>query len=396
MTLLRLSRFAQLFACCGIALGGAGAASAQSHANSGADYVWQLPGWVPRPVVPADNPMTAEKVTLGRFLFYDKRFSQNGQMACATCHEQKQAFAEKRAVAIGVTLEKHPRNSMSLANVAYVPRLTWANPLLHSLEQQALIPLFGETPVEMGLAGKEDALTRLLKRDPRYEKLFKAAFPNEPGPYTLAHLTRALASFQRSLVSFDSPYDRYRYGGQARAISRSAKRGEKLFFSEKFECFHCHGGINFSDSVKHAKLGFEEVSFHNTGLYNLDGKGAYPAHNRGIMELTLKPEDMGRFRAPTLRNIALTAPYMHDGSITTLDSVLDHYAAGGRAAQKAHGGAANPLRSEFVKGFTLSATERADLLAFLNSLTDARFVTNPAHADPFVFKTPTPKKASNP
>ncbi len=358
-------------------------------------YTWQLPPWAPQPVLPVDNPMSAAKVELGRFLFYDQRLSQTGQMACATCHQQKHAFAEKRPLAIGITLQVHPRNSMSLANVAYVPRLTWANPQLDSLEAQALIPLFGEHPVEMGLAGREAALTRLLARDPRYARLFKAAFPADAEPHSLTNLTRALAAFQRSLVSFDSPYDRYRYGGTKTAISAAAKRGEKLFFSDKFACFHCHGGINFTDSVKHQKLTMsnqEEVAFHNTGLYNLDGRGAYPKGNRGIMEVTQKQEDSGRFRAPTLRNSALTAPYMHDGSIATLDGVLDHYAAAGRAAQPAHGGAVNPQRSEFIQGFTLSAAERADFLAFLHALTDTKFVTNPAHADPFVFKAPIPKK----
>ena len=361
-------------------------------ATASGDYHWQLPGWVPKPLVSPDNPMSASKVELGRFLFYDKRLSQNAQMACATCHEQRHAFTEKRAVALGVTLEQHPRNTMPLANVAYVPRLTWANPLLDSLEAQALIPLFGQAPVEMGLAGREAAVTRLLLRDPRYERLFRQAFATEAAPHTLANLTKALAAFQRSLLSFDAPYDRYRYGGDTRAITASAKRGEKLFFSDKLACFHCHGGINFSDSVKHQKLALEEVAFHNTGLYNVDGKGAYPQRNRGVMELTQKPEDMGRFRAPSLRNIALTAPYMHDGSVATLSEVLDHYAAGGRAALHTHGGNPNPLRGEFVKGFVLSTRERADLLAFLHALTDTSFVTNPAHADPFVFKTTSPKK----
>jgi len=342
-------------------------------------YQWQLPAWAPRPRVPADNPMSPPKVELGRLLFYDKRLSADGSFSCATCHQQARAFTDGRALALGVSGQSHPRNSMSLANAAYNPVLTWADPLQHALETQALVPMFGTAPVEMGLAGREAAVARLMTEDARYARLFHAAFPVEKSPHTLANLTRALAAFERTLLSFDSPYDRYRYGGQADAVSGAVKRGEKLFFSERMKCFHCHGGINFTDTVNHERLEQGEVVFSNTGLYNLDGKGAYPADNTGLMAATGKPQDMGKFRAPSLRNIAATAPYMHDGSVATLGDVLEHYARGGRAAGT---GGPNPLRSDFITGFTMSAQEKADLIAFLESLTDAGFLRNPAFADP--------------
>jgi cytochrome c peroxidase len=183
----------------------------------------------------------------------------------------------------------------------------------------------------------------------------------------------------------NSPYDRYRYGGESKAISAAAKRGEILFNSENIPSFHCHGGINFSDSVMHERLAFKEIAFHNTGLYNIDAKGAYPANNTGLLEITLKPEDMGCFKAPTLRNIALTAPYMHDGSIATLESVIDHYAAGGRTihtGKLAGVGSKNPFKSQFISGFKLTASEKQDLLTFLQSLTDETFTHNPAFSDP--------------
>ncbi|MDB5802821.1 MAG: Di-heme cytochrome c peroxidase [Betaproteobacteria bacterium] len=344
-------------------------------------YRWHLPIWTPGPVVPADNPMSRPKVELGRLLFYDKRLSANGSFSCATCHQQSRAFTDGRALALGVSGEGHPRNSMSLANAAYNPVLTWADPLQHALETQALVPMFSTTPVEMGLAGHEAMIARLLADDARYARLFRAAFPAQKQPGTLVNLTRAIAAFERTLLSFDSPYDRYRYGGQADAISPAAKRGERLFFSEQMKCFHCHGGINFTDTVMHQRLEHPEVAFHNTGLYNLDGRGAYPAANTGLMAVTGKAEDMGKFRAPTLRNIAVTAPYMHDGSIATLGEVLDHYAHGGRAA-------ANPLRSDFIRGFVMSAEEKSDLLAFLQSLTDEGFLHNPAFADPYAATGP--------
>jgi cytochrome c peroxidase len=349
-------------------------------------YRWNLPAWVPKPLVPADNPLTQEKVELGRHLFYDRRLSVNGAMACAGCHVQSRAFTDGRRVGIGATGEAHPRNAMGLGNVAYFSALTWANPALTRLEEQAATPMFGTDPVEMGLAGRETEVESLLRRDPRYERMFAAAFPGDAAPWTIANLRRALASFQRTLVSFDSPYDRYRHGGDARAISPAAKRGEALFFSERLECFHCHGGVTFSDAVAHERLEKPEFGFHNTGLYNIDGRGAYPADNQGVKEKTGLAADMGRFRTPSLRNVAVTAPYMHDGSIATLAAVLEHYRAGGRTLRDGPHrgvGAANPGKSVFVKGFTLTRREKADLLAFLESLTDRRFLTDPAHADPF-------------
>ena len=335
--------------------------------------------------------MSVAKVELGRFLFYDRRLSTDRNTSCATCHQQARAFTDGREVAIGATGEKHPRNTMGLTNVAYMPVLTWANPEQRAMETQALVPMFGEHPVEMGLAGKETEITRLLRRDPRYERLFKTAFTTDADPYTLENLTRALAAFQRTLLSFDAPYDRYRHGGDKSAISSAAKRGEALFFSERLACFHCHGGVNFSDSAVHERLPTPEIAFHNTGLYNLDRKGAYPAGNTGLIEHTGKAADMGRFRTPSLRNVAVTAPYMHDGSITTLSAVIDHYMQGGRTIRSGTDrgrGAANPFKSEFVKGFKLTPTEKIDLIAFLNSLTDKRFLANPEFSDPFAREGP--------
>lgn len=354
---------------------------------SGAAWHWPLPAWVPPPVVPTDNPMSADKVELGRRLFHDPRLSRDGSLSCAGCHDPARAFTDGRAVSPGVTGENGSRSAMSLANVAYLPVLTWQNPQLTSLEVQALIPLFGEHPVEMGLAGREQQLFAMFRGDPTYRRLFAQAFPAEAGQgdtalYSLSTLTKALASFQRSLLSFDSPYDRYRYGGQKSALSAAAKRGEEIFFGEKLECYHCHGGFNFTDNLKHARTPFPEVGFHNTGLYNEDGKGAYPKASPGIVEFTGEPRDAGRFRTPSLRNVAVTAPYMHDGSIATLNDVLrTHYARAGRVVHA--GRAANPLRSEFIAGFEISETEIADLVAFLESLTDERFLRNPAHRNPW-------------
>ena len=348
-------------------------------------YDWNLPEWTPKPIVPANNPMTAEKVELGRHLFYEPRLSVTGEYSCASCHKQSLAFSDGKPVAVGSTDEKHSRNSMSLANIAYNPVLTWANPLMTSLESQALIPMFGEHPIEMGMVGKEQDMIDWMQKDPEYKKMFELAFAEDKEPTNVKNMTKALASFQRSLVSFKSPYDRYRYQGEQNAISPAAKRGEKLFNSERTECFHCHGGINFSDSVVHENLAFTEMAFHNTGLYNIDGKGSYPVPNTGINEITTKPEDMGRFKVPTLRNIALTAPYMHDGSVATLRDAIAHYQAGGRTISEgefAGIGSQNPYKSGFIKGFEITESDINDLIEFLQSLTDEEFITNPEYSNP--------------
>ncbi|MBD2255653.1 methanobactin export MATE transporter MbnM [Nostoc parmelioides] len=349
------------------------------------EYDWNLPAWMPKPIVPADNPMSSPKVELGRHLFYEKRLSITGEFSCASCHIQSLAFTDGKTVAVGATGEKHPRNSMSLANIGYNPVLTWANPLMTKLETQALVPMFGEHPVEMGMVGREQQILTMLRNDSKYRQMFAIAFGESQEAISLSNLTKAIAAFERTLISVNSPYDRYRFGGDSHAISKAAQRGEKLFHSERLECFHCHGGINFSDSVMHDRLAFVEIAFHNTGLYNIDGKGAYPPDNTGVYEITTQPSDMGRFKAPTLRNIALTAPYMHDGSIPTLEAVIDHYKAGGRTIHTgkfAGVGSKNPFKSEFISGFELTEAEKNDLIAFLKSLTDETFIHNPAFSDP--------------
>ena len=347
-------------------------------------WKWDLPDDLPPPQVPADNPMHAAKVELGRWLFYDKRLSGNQTMSCGSCHIQALAFTDGKPRSVGSTGEIHPRSSMSLVNVAYASRLDWANPLLERLEDQALTPLFGDNPVEMGLGGHEDRVVDLL-REARYSRLLAEAFPSDADPHSLLNAVRAIATFVRTITSFDSPYDRY-LAGDASALSDREVRGMDLFFSERLECFHCHGGFNFTDSTTHVNTRVERVGYHNTGLYNLDGYGAYPADNTGLFDMTGERRDMGRFKAPTLRNIAVTAPYMHDGSIATLDDVIRHYERGGRLVEDgplAGDGRLSPFKSEFVNGFELSDDERADLVAFLESLTDASLLGDPRLSDPF-------------
>jgi len=344
-----------------------------------------FPPYVPAMIIPVSNPQTPNKIRLGRHLFYEPRLSVNGTQSCSSCHIQELAFSDGRRHSPGATGELTRRNAMSLTNVGFNASLTWAEPALQTLEQQALVPLTSQHPIEMGFHLQQEQIIESLQQDRIYRDLFVAAFPNQENPVSRRNIVAALASFQRSLVSFDSPYDRF-LQGDANALNDAAKSGLALFFSEKMHCFRCHGGFNFRFTPGHrVELSDQSVAFHNTGLYNLNGLGAYPTEDRGLMEVTGSPDDMGKFKAPTLRNIALTAPYMHDGSIESLEQVIDHYASGGRKITGGHhagDGSRSPLKSPLVNGFTISETEKRQLLAFLASLTDNRFIADPRHADP--------------
>jgi cytochrome c peroxidase len=371
---------------------GVGCGDSDTATTPGA-WVWDLPDTVPEPRVPEDNPMTTEKVELGRFLFYDKRLSANETQSCGSCHIQELAFTDGLPQAEGSTGQIHPRGSMSIANSAYAASLTWANQALVLLERQALVPIFGEEPVELGMANMEDELVRRMQEDARYPEMFAAAFPDEQEPISLDSITKAIAAFQRQVTSFKSPIDRWQQGDRT-ALSESAQRGLALFFggtneagvADAFECFHCHGGFLFSQSSDDAGQVFDQKFFMNNGLYSLDADGSYPAGNQGLYEMTGDPKDKGRFKPPSLRNIAVTAPYMHDGSIETLEEVLDHYARGGRLIESgpnAGDGKDNPNKSAFLNGFVMSEQEKQDIIAFLHALTDQDLLTNPAYSDPF-------------
>jgi len=349
-------------------------------------YSWQLPPGFPTPKVPEDNPITAAKVDLGHFLFYDRRLSINETIACANCHKQNRAFSDGVKTAVGALGGIHPRNAMSLTNVTYNSAFNWANPLLKTLQQQHLVPMFNEFPVELGWSDHEQQILDRLRIDPIYKEKFAQAFPNETEPFSVGSVSKAIAAFVTTLVSGNSAYDKQIYQNQVNGMSDSAKRGMELFNSERLECFHCHGGFNFTQSTNHTKTEFIELEFHNNALYNIGGSGAYPEDGRGLWELTVQTTDMGRFRAPTLRNIELTAPYMHDGSIDTLEEVLDHYARGGRnieTGKYAGDGSRSPYKSDLLVGFVVTDQEKQDVINFLKSLTDWEFVCDTRFSDPF-------------
>lgn len=348
-------------------------------------FLVPLPPGFPAPAVPADNPLTASKVELGRYLFYDRRLSRNETYSCASCHQQARAFTDGRARAVGSTGVLHSRNSMSLANVAYNLSYTWANPGVTTLEDQLIIPLINHHPVELGFGEDLESLAARLKTVPMYQQLFAKAFPTESHPVSIRNTARAIASFERTLISGRSPYDRMAFGGEAAALTPAALRGMTLFLSDRFQCRSCHEGFDFCGPVNSAETPFvlpdvsmsstlnpgvrpSMPSFRHTGTFN------GTALDEGLGSVTKNESDRGRFRVPTLRNVAVTGPYMHDGSFATLEEVVDHYSAGGppRSGQ--------PID---IRPFAMSRQERTDLVEFLRALTDEDFLQDPRLSDPW-------------
>lgn len=347
-----------------------------------------LPDRFALPAIPAYNPISVEKIELGRYLFYDVRLSANQTQSCSSCHLQRFGFSDGQRTPTGSTGQQLHRNSPGLANVAYLSTLTWANPSLRDLEDQLPVPILGDNPIELGVADgvRADVLAR-FDEDRAYRRLFQAAFPESASGATIDKIVFALASFCRTLISGNSPYDRYLAGDKS-ALTDSQRRGIGLIAGERMECFHCHSGTNFTVSYHDANTTEDTARypFFNDGLYNLDGQGAYPPLDQGLYEVTFDAGDRGLFRPASLRNIALTAPYMHDGSIPDLRGVLEHYSAGGTVIEDgplAGDGRLNPLKSGLIRGFKLTEQETEDVLAFFESLTDDDFVSNPAFSDPF-------------
>lgn len=344
----RIGSFVALIALATVALNGVAVAE---------NYAWIVPRGLPIPSAPADNPMNAAKVQLGCRLFFDPALSTNEKQSCATCHRPELAFTDGRTRAIGSTGAVLPRNAMTLANVAYSPALTWADNRVVTLERQSDQPLFAEHPVEMGLARTGEMAVERLARDARYRDFFRQAFPGDPSPLTIANVQRAIAAFERTLISGRSAFDRYLYDDERTALTTDAQGGMALFFSPRAGCSACHSGPNFSGPIATREQPAPRAAFARNGL-TVDA-------DMGLAAITEDARDSGRFRVPTLRNIAITAPYMHDGRLRNLEEVLEHYASG-------QGIAAVRVAAATVE--RLSSEEQRLLIAFLNSLTDPEFL----------------------
>ena len=344
-------------------------------------YVWALPAWLPPPPVPADNPMSVAKVELGRRLFFDQKLSGPSYTSCSSCHMPEHAFSDPRHPSIGVAGDRIRRRAPSLANVGYRETLTWADQHLTRLEDQARRPLFTASPPEMEASGHEASVLDRFEYDPGYRPLFIEAFPDKAGKVDFDQVAKALAAYQRSLVSFTTPYERFRFNGERDALSAAAQRGERLFFDAKLGCATCHAGATFGPLASTLLPGATPTVYANTGLYDLDGKGAYRSTDRGLLESSERRDDMGRFRAPSLRDVAKRAPYMHDGSMATLEAVIDRYASG--APTLAAKDRFSPLKDARLRGFAISGDERNDLISFLRALSDDAFAADERHGSPF-------------
>lgn len=327
------------------------------------------------------NPYSEEKRELGRYLFYDNRLSANNTKACASCHAQEYSFTDNYIRSAGIYGDLHQRNSRPLINLIYNRYLTSADSTLHYPEEQMLLPLFNEHPPEMGVKGNEAHILARLKADSRYPVLFATAFPGASDPVSWEHIRQSIAVFVKTIVTADAPLDRYLQDSSRYPLSVSAKSGKQLFYSARLQCYSCHAGFNFSTPLIRDAEGKTDFYF-NTGLYNIDGKGGYPVEDRGLIALTGHVADEGKFRVPTLRNLAFTAPYYHDGSAPSLADVIRVYEQGGRILP-AGDGRSNPFKHQLIKGFTLTTAEREDLISFLYSLSDTAFIKNEAYANPF-------------
>jgi cytochrome c peroxidase len=315
------------------------------------------------------NSFSKAKAALGRYLFYDRRLSVNNTKACASCHAQQFSFTDNYARSIGAFGDLHQRNARPLINLIFEKYLTAADSALHFPEQQINNPMFNVSPIEMGWAGSQEKIIRRIKDDSLYQLLFAAAFEDDNEPYTIKNIQYAITSFVKTITSFNSPYDKFYYQNDEAALTPSQKNGMALFFSAKLKCSTCHGSINFNTGSSEAK-----DNYFNTGLTNI----LQSSFDKGLYEKTNQQNDIGKYKVPTLRNLAFTAPYFHDGSIQSLDGVIELYEKGA-LDQKV----TMPQKSQFITGFKLTSLQRRDLIAFLLSLSDSSVIINPRYANPF-------------
>ncbi len=318
----------------GISLAGCGIADSDVRDPA----VLDVPtGFEPIPI-PDHNPLTAEKVALGERLFFDPHLSETGTVSCASCHLTEAAFADPRPISIGVHGRIGERNSPSLVNIGYINLLFWDGGAL-TLEAQALAPLEADFEMNMNLG---DLISR-IGEDPSYAAEFDEAFGEGP---SIQNVTQALASFQRTIRSGGSRFDRFE-AGAVDALSAAERRGMELF-NGKANCASCHAGFLFTNQA-----------FENNGV-------AFTYPDSGRARITIDPADFMEFRVPSLRNVEKTAPYMHDGRFATLEDVIEHYDEGGSDVRN---------KSALIEPLRLTESEKGDLVAFLHTLTDEVILT---------------------
>ncbi len=330
-------------------------------------YEFDIPEGFPQPVIPTDNPVTQEGVQLGRMLFYDPILSGDSTMSCATCHRQENAFATNNIVEFGIDGIAGTRNSMPLFNLAYGlnPLFTWDG-ARNTLEEQATEPIANPIELHQSL---EEAVARLEAHED-YPLLFRKAFNADPSE---EYIAKAMSQFMRTMVSANSKYDKAITNGSGVFFDEQEIKGRDLFFLEtgmngEVECIHCHGGRLFT-----------EFTFKNNGLDDVTDISQFT--DPGLGGVTGLDQDYGLFKVPSLRNIALTAPYMHDGRFATLEEVIDHYSEGIHYSPTI----STELGSVHTTGENINLTpeQKADILKFLHTLTDTTFINDPQFSNPF-------------
>ncbi len=294
-----------------------------------------VPIGFPYPQIPADNLPTAYRIALGRRLFIDPILSRDSSISCSSCHKDNLHFTDGLTVALGIDGLLGTRNAPSIINAAYQPYFLWDGGV-PNLEQQVLAPIDAHNEMDFDV----NLVVNRLNRIESYRNDFEKAYEQAPSVFAL---TRAIACYERTLFSGKSKFDEYQYNHNTAALSASEQNGMTLFFGERGECFHCHGEYNFTDN-----------SFKNNGLY-------LNYADSGRARITTLHSDVGKFKVPSLRNIAYTAPYMHDGSLATLEDVVEHYNTGGKAHFN---------KSALLKPLNLTTQEKIDLVNFLKALSD--------------------------
>jgi cytochrome c peroxidase len=332
--------------------------------------------------VPANNPITPEKVKLGDKLFHDKRFSSTGEVSCATCHDREKGFVDGLPVSEGINKLKGTRNAPTVINAAYLHTQFWDG-REPTLEAQSAGPFIN--PVEMALPNHEPIL-KIVRTDPEYADLFKKAFSKTGNQITMKEVEQAIASFERTLVAGNSPFDRYFYGGDKKAMSPAAIRGLDVFINQG-RCVSCHvieqtqalftdnrfhmigsGAKQMPKNLDELAVAVEDVKKRGTDIAVLSNE---KTSSLGRYAVTRDLTDIGAFKTPTLRNIALTAPYLHDGSLKTLEEVIQFYNNGGREKET---DPVPELLSGGIRPLNLSKEQEADLVEFLKALTSPEFV----------------------
>lgn len=343
-----------------------------------------LLGLPPVPI-PAGNPQTPEKIALGDKLFHDQRFSATGEVSCATCHDAKKAFSDSPLkVSEGIEKLTGTRNAPTVINSAYFTTLFWDG-RSPDLEDQSIHPFVN--PVEMGLANHEPILA-IVRNDPEYAAAFQQVFGKSGEQITLTEVIQAIAAFERTIVAGDTPFDRWYFAGDGRGMSDAAKRGFEVFIGQG-RCVSCH-------VIEQTQALFTDNRFHNigVGINNIQQDvpelaGAFlkaktegmdvdiavltdsKTSELGRFAISEQFDDMGAFKTSTLRNIAVTAPYMHDGSLATLRDVVVHYNNGGFSKE---GEQVNAFLSGGIRPLNLSEQQIDDLVAFMETLTSPQFV----------------------